>query len=40
LVKDPQAWREAMDACPGINPHCTHEEFVRQAEEESGPELD
>jgi Fe-S-cluster containining protein len=34
LLKDRQAWSEAMDACPGINRACSHEEFVRQGKEE------
>lgn len=40
LLRDPQAWIEAMDACPGINRRCTHEEFVRQGREELDPEPD
>lgn len=34
LLKDEDAWRLAMDACSGLNPHCSHEDFVRQYREE------
>ncbi len=34
LLKDPDNWESAKDACPGINPDCSFEDFVRQAEEE------
>jgi uncharacterized protein len=34
LMKDPVAWSEAMDACPGINRNCSHEDFVRQGRDE------
>jgi Fe-S-cluster containining protein len=34
LLKDPDNWESAKDACPGINPNCSFEDFVRQAEEE------
>ncbi len=30
-LKDPESWHLAKDACPGINPECSFEEFVRQA---------
>ena len=40
LIEDRQAWSEAMDACPGINRTCTHEEFVKQGKEELGAGLD
>lgn len=35
ILKDRDAWEEAMQACPGINPDCSFEEFVRQAKAES-----
>lgn len=31
-LKDPQALEEAKDACPGIRPDCSHEEFVKEWE--------
>lgn len=31
IVDNKDNWELAKDACPGINPHCTFEEFVRQA---------
>ncbi|MFP4037196.1 MAG: YkgJ family cysteine cluster protein [Desulfobacteraceae bacterium] len=40
LLRDPAAWREAMDACPGINPECPFEEFVRQAHDRGSKGLD
>ncbi len=40
LLKDPQAWREAMDACPGINPECSHDEFVRQGRDAGASTVD
>ncbi len=36
LLKDPAAWSEAMDACPGINRSCSHEAFVRQGRDATG----
>lgn len=33
LLKDRDTWKQAQEACPGINPDCPHEEFVRQAPE-------
>jgi hypothetical protein len=33
LLADEGTWKYAQEACPGINPDCTHEEFVRQARE-------
>ena len=33
VVKERENWAMAMDACPGINPRCSFEEFVRQSEE-------
>jgi Fe-S-cluster containining protein len=35
LLKDPDNWNSAKDACPGINPDCSFEDFVRQAKEEA-----
>ena len=32
-VKDRDTWRLAQDACPGINPECSFEEFARQGGE-------
>ena len=31
LLKDKYNWELAQDACPGINPDCSHEEFIEQA---------
>ncbi len=31
IVNDKDNWELAKDACPGINPHCPFEEFVRQS---------
>lgn len=33
LLRDRETWKQAQEACPGINPDCSHEEFVRQATE-------
>ncbi|MBN2122973.1 MAG: YkgJ family cysteine cluster protein [Deltaproteobacteria bacterium] len=33
IVGDRDNWQLAMEACPGINPECSFEEFVRQAGE-------
>lgn len=33
LLKDPESWREAMNACPGINPDASHEDFLKEAGE-------
>lgn len=33
ILADPDNWEEAKDACPGINPDCTFEEFRKQAKE-------
>jgi Fe-S-cluster containining protein len=30
-LKDAETWEMAKDACPGINPDCSFEEFVRQS---------
>lgn len=30
-LSDPENWDLAKEACPGINPECSFEEFVRQA---------
>jgi hypothetical protein len=32
-LKDAYNWEMAKDACPGINPNCSFEEFVRQSRE-------
>ena len=32
LLNDRENWEMAKTACPGINPDCSHEEFVAQAE--------
>jgi Fe-S-cluster containining protein len=32
LLKDKEAWNEAKDACPGINPSASFEDFLREAE--------
>lgn len=32
-VRDRETWEAAKEACPGINPDCPFEEFVRQAKE-------
>jgi Fe-S-cluster containining protein len=32
-LKDEYNWELAKDACPGINPDCTFEEFVKQSKE-------
>ena len=34
LLSDEEAWRIAMDACPGLNPQASYEEFIRQYREE------
>lgn len=31
LLKDQANWRAAMDACPGINPDASHEDFVKES---------
>jgi Fe-S-cluster containining protein len=36
-VHDKDAWELAKEACPGINPDCPYEEFVRQAEKNQKP---
>ncbi len=33
LVKDRDTWKMAQEACPGINPDCSFDEFIRQAKE-------
>ncbi len=38
IVSDEEEWRNAMDACPGINLNCSFEDFVKQAKDEH-PEL-
>jgi uncharacterized protein len=32
LLKDKGSWKAAMDACPGINPNVSHEDFVKEAQ--------
>jgi len=32
IVADRDNWELAKEACPGINPKCSHEQFVREAE--------
>jgi len=34
LLKDEHAWRMAMDACPGLNPKASYEDFLRQHREQ------
>ncbi len=31
IISDENEWKIAMDFCPGINPHCSFEEFVKEA---------
>lgn len=31
IVKDRDNWEMAREACPGINPDCTFDEFVKQS---------
>lgn len=31
LVKDKGSWQAAMDACPGLNPDASYEDFLEQA---------
>jgi hypothetical protein len=31
MVKDADNWEMAKEACPGINPECSFEEFVNQS---------
>ena len=33
LLKDMDNWEMAKDACPGINPNCSFEAFVKQSKE-------
>jgi Fe-S-cluster containining protein len=33
IVQDKENWETAKDACPGINPECSFEEFVKQAKQ-------
>ncbi|MBW2016857.1 MAG: YkgJ family cysteine cluster protein [Deltaproteobacteria bacterium] len=30
LLMDREAWKEAQEACPGINPRCSYKGFVEQ----------
>jgi Fe-S-cluster containining protein len=34
IVNDRENWELAKDACPGINPECSFEAFVRQAKKD------
>jgi Fe-S-cluster containining protein len=38
LLKNEENWEMAKDACPGINPEASFEEFVRQGEKNTGKE--
>jgi uncharacterized protein len=31
MLKDKGSWKAAMDACPGINPDVSHDDFVKEA---------
>jgi uncharacterized protein len=31
LLKDRGSWKAAMDACPGINPDASYEDFVKES---------
>lgn len=31
LLKHEGSWKEAMGACPGINPEASHEDFVKES---------
>ncbi len=31
ILRDPESWEEAKDACPGISRECTFQEFKSQA---------
>lgn len=33
ILEDADNWEMAKDACPGINPDCSFEDFVRQSRE-------
>ena len=33
ILRDEDTWEAAKDACPGINPDCPFDDFVRQAKE-------
>jgi Fe-S-cluster containining protein len=40
IVEDEENWELAKDACPGINPDCSFEEFVKESKtalRDSGP---
>ena len=37
IVNDRENWEQAKEACPGINPDCSYEEFVRQATKHKKP---
>jgi hypothetical protein len=32
-LKDADNWEMAKDACPGINPDCSFEDFVKESQE-------
>jgi Fe-S-cluster containining protein len=38
LLKDKDNWSLAKDACPGINPDCSFEEFVKQGKKRAAVE--
>ena len=31
MLRDGKNWKTAQNACPGINPDCSHESFVKQS---------
>ena len=33
LLKDEDSWEMAKDACPGLNPECSFEDFLKQSRE-------
>jgi len=33
LLKDPDNWEYAKDACPGISRDCSYKEFIKQAQQ-------
>lgn len=37
IVNDKDNWELAKEACPGINPYCPYDEFVRQAHRNQKP---
>ena len=40
LLVDPDELENAKTACPGLNPACTHEDFVEAALRQGAPEKD